>query len=114
MQGRGGLSSEAYRSRSTERKRSGLRASTICTMSCERSSTRQSWRHTSRFFSKGVRHSPSSSSRLARCRRHARNAERSASSSCSAFIPSVHTGRRGTGRSVATEASLGVWCSATV
>lgn len=59
-----GSTSLTYFSKSALRKRSGLRASTICTTSCERSMTRHSCRHTSMFFSKGVSSNPWSSSNL--------------------------------------------------
>lgn len=53
-----------YASRSSHLNRRGFRASTICTIRCERSKTRQSCRQTSRLRSKGVSKRPSSSASL--------------------------------------------------
>jgi hypothetical protein len=60
--------SGTYASRSSHLNLRGFRASTICTISCERSRTRQSCRHTSMFRSNGVSKSSFSSANLSYAR----------------------------------------------
>mmetsp|Transcript_22141 Transcript_22141/g.70735 ORF Transcript_22141/g.70735 Transcript_22141/m.70735 type:complete len:202 (-) Transcript_22141:432-1037(-) len=86
-------------STSGQRNSSGLRASTTCTTTSLRSTTRQSWRQKSRFFSKGVTcRCGFLASTAAMPRRQPRNAAFSFWSSSSAVISCVQAGRRGTGR----------------